>query len=109
MMITGKIENDITFVSVTGDIDMFNSKIFKEDLYAQLWKKDTGAMRIDMREVNYMDSSGLGVLFAFAKMMKKNRKMIWITNLNDKIKNVIVLAGMDKMILGEPYESSLKR
>ena len=104
MNITGRAENDITFVTITGDIDMFNAKQFKEELYGQLWKQETGGMRLDMRDVNYMDSSGLGVLFAFVKAVKKTGKIIWVTNLNDKITNVIILAGMNKIIFGTTDE-----
>ena len=32
MRITSQAENDILFVSVTGDIDMWNAKKFKENL-----------------------------------------------------------------------------
>ena len=100
MRTTSQAENDILFVSVTGDIDMWNAKKFKENLYDELWKEKIGGVRLDMRDVNYMDSSGLGVLFAFIKAVKKMGKIVWVTNLNDKITSTIVLAGMDKEIFG---------
>ncbi len=102
--ITGRVENDINFLTVIGDIDMFTSKSFKEQLYKHIWKSKTGGVQINLMNVNYIDSSGLAVLYSFTKMLKKTGVQIWISNANDRIQNIIALAGFGKYFFGAEYE-----
>lgn len=97
MIVTGRVESDITFISVSGDIDMFNSKIFEDELYRLVNKEQTGGVKIDLKGSNYMDSSGLGVLFAVIKRLRRAGIQVWVTNVNEKITSVIELAGLDKI------------
>ena len=106
--ITGRVENDIYFLSVIGDIDMFTSKSFKEQLYKHIWKTQTGGVQINLMNVNYMDSSGIATLFAFVKTLKKTGVQIWITNVNDRIQSIMALAGFGKFFFGAEYEYSKK-
>ena len=105
---SGKIENDIAFISIIGDIDMFSSQKIKKELWDFVHNKKIVGVRIDMRDCNYLDSSGVGVLFAFVNMMKKSGVHIWTKEMTDRVLTTIKLAGLDKFFLDENYESDKK-
>ena len=61
-----------------------------------------------MRDCNYLDSSGVGVLFAFIKMLKKSRIHVWVTGVSERVLSIIKLGGLDKYFFGENYEDTKK-
>ena len=108
MMITGRVENDIGFISIIGDIDMFNSQRAKKELWEFIYNKKIVGMRIDMRDCRYLDSSGVGVLFAYVKMLKRTGVDVWVTQMADRVLSIIKLGGLDKYFLGDNYENVKK-
>ena len=108
MMITGRVENEIIFISIIGDIDMFNSQLAKKELWDTVQNKKIVGLRIDMRDCSYLDSSGVGVLFSFIKMLKKSNVHVWVTEVTESVLSIIKLAGLDRYFLGENYESAKK-
>ena len=105
MMIVSRVENEIIFISILGDIDMFNSQLAKKELWGCVQNKKLVGLRIDMRDCGYLDSSGVGALLSFVKMLKKSGIHTWVTNVTSRVLSIIKLAGLDKYFLGENYES----
>jgi anti-sigma B factor antagonist len=57
-------------------------------------KKD---LIIDCKELNYIDSTGLGIFVGALKKAKQYEKKITITNLKDNIKKLFIITGLDKI------------
>jgi anti-anti-sigma factor len=62
---------------------------------------------IDMKEVNYMDSSGIGALVAGQKKMKAFGGRFYLMNLHDDVLNILKLATLDKFFTIVQDESEL--
>lgn len=54
-------------------------------------------MIIDCKELNYIDSTGLGIFVATLKKAKQCEKKIVISNLKDNIKKLFIITGLDKV------------
>ena len=84
-----------TVVSVSGEVDLYNVSKLKKTLF-DIISKNVKSLVIDMKEVSYMDSSGIGALVASQKKIKINNGKFALLNLNEDVLNVLRLATLDK-------------
>ena len=92
MMINKSTVGDVTIVAPEGTIDLDTSKILKEELHGLI---DTGrtAVVVDFSGVDFMTSTGLGVLVAFAKRVEEVDGKIALCALNDDIREIFDTVG----------------
>lgn len=58
---------------------------------------------IDFKDVTFMDSSGLGAVVLAIKTVQSSGSQIYVCSLNNQVKMLFELAGLDKVI--EIYEN----
>lgn len=97
----GKVEHDeeLTIVSVQGEIDIYSSSVFKEALSMQLDKGRTRFI-IDLCDVDFIDSSGLGVLVSRlrqAKELSEESRPIRLVCDRDAVNKVFRITGLDRV------------
>jgi anti-sigma B factor antagonist len=87
-------------IQISGEVDIYNSQKLKDKLYgiAESMKKD---LKINCRNLNYIDSTGLGVFVGTLKRAKQNNKQIYITSLKENIKKLFLITGLDKLFIIE--------
>jgi anti-sigma B factor antagonist len=87
-------------IFLTGEVDIYTSKSLKEWLNTIIdsTKKD---LIIDFKELNYIDSTGLGILVGALKRIKQYDKNVYITNVKDNIKKLFIITGLDKLFIIE--------
>ncbi|MDQ2087706.1 STAS domain-containing protein [Herbivorax sp. ANBcel31] len=88
--------DDCVKVSLSGEVDIYTSQELKDNLYrvVESNKKD---LIIDCKELDYIDSTGLGIFVGALKKAKQHEKKITITNLKDNIKKLFIITGLDKI------------
>ncbi|MFC1671007.1 STAS domain-containing protein [Spirochaetota bacterium] len=93
MDISVKDEDSRINVIVNGDIEMMTIKSFKDKLFdiGQNTDKD---IEIDLSSVDYIDSSGVGVLISLLKLQKKKGKKLIINKVSSKVLNVLKLSSL---------------
>ena len=84
---------DSVQVVITGDIEMITIKDFKEKLL-QLGQSCEKDIEIDLSSVEYIDSSGVGVLISLLKLQKKKGKNLKIDKVSDKVLSVLKLSSL---------------
>ena len=87
-------ENKIVVLPV-GDIDIVTSPGFKEvvmDMFS-----DNSNILIDGEKLEYMDSTGLGVLISLLKKTKSNNSKISLTNLKPNIYKLFDITGLNNV------------
>lgn len=91
-----EILNDSVKISLKGEIDICTSNELKEKLY-NIIDTNQKDLLIDCKELNYIDSTGLGIFVATLKKAKQYEKKITILNLKDNIKKLFIITGLDKI------------
>jgi anti-sigma B factor antagonist len=89
---------DSARVSITGEIDIYTAQLFKEKLY-NVVDSSGRDLNIDCSNLNYIDSTGLGIFVGALKKTKVNGKEIYLENLKDNIKKLFVITGLDKLFI----------
>lgn len=73
MDIDVKDEGSKIKIVVTGDIEMMTIRSFKQKLF-EIGQQVDKDIEIDLSSVDYIDSSGVGVLISLLKLQKKRAK-----------------------------------
>ena len=79
-------------------IDMDKSPDFKKELLSWL-VHDSPNLVIDLAQVDYMDSSGLGALLFGIRQAKRFHGNLVVTNLCSKVKKLLEIAHLTKTII----------
>lgn len=80
-------------VVVHGDIEMMTIKDLKEKLL-DLGQNTDKDIDLDLSSVEYIDSSGVGVLISLLKLQKKKGRMLKIKKVSPKVLNVLKLSSL---------------
>ncbi len=82
-------------IEVTGEVDLYNVSELKKALFS-ITDGNYKSVVVDMKNVNYMDSSGIGALVAGQKKMKAHAGNFAIMNLHEDVLNILKLATLDR-------------
>ena len=88
-----KEESDVVNIMVFGDIEMMSIKNFKEKLF-EIGNNLDKNIEIDLSNVDYIDSSGVGVLISLLKLQKKKGKNLNIKKVSSKVLRVLKLSSL---------------
>ncbi|EOC99440.1 STAS domain-containing protein [Caldisalinibacter kiritimatiensis] len=79
-----------------GEIDIYTSPEFKETLLDLIEKKNIDIV-VDGEKLDYIDSTGLGVLISALKKAKENQKTVFLTNIKPNINKLFDITGLNKV------------
>ena len=83
-------------IAVVGDVDLYNVVELKQAIFRLLDAEDVQSLIIDMKNINYMDSSGIGALVAGQKKVKTKGGKFALMNMKEDILNILKLATLDQ-------------
>lgn len=84
---------EIFIVDVNGEMDLYNSYKLKE-LVMKMLEKNVKKFVINLEQVDYIDSSGIGALIFICSTLKKMNLKLSITNVHGSVKKVIELTKL---------------
>lgn len=90
--------DDAVKVYLSGEADIYTSQNLKDRLYSILDSTQMD-LKIDCKELNYIDSTGLGIFVGTLKKSKQYGKNIYILNLKENIKKLFTITGLDKLFI----------
>jgi anti-sigma B factor antagonist len=93
MEIDVKEDDKLVSISINGDIEMMTIKSFKQKLF-EIGQNIDKDIEIDLSNVDYIDSSGVGVLISLLKLQKKKGKELKINKVSPKVLNVLKLSSL---------------
>lgn len=86
---------DHKIIEVSGEVDLYNVSELKKSLFS-ITDGTNQSVVVDMKNVNYMDSSGIGALVAGQKKMKAHNGNFALVNIHEDVLNILKLATLDK-------------
>ena len=89
-------ENNFWKVSLEGELDISTADKLKEQLHKLADEKKID-IKIDLSNLDYIDSIGLGVMIGVLKKLKIEDKEIYILNPKNNVKKIFTITGLDKI------------
>jgi len=80
-------------IDILGEMDIYNSQQLKA-LFSKMLSKNIRSFVINMNNVDYIDSAGIGALIFICEKIAKEKLQIAITNVHGIVKNVIELTKL---------------
>jgi anti-sigma B factor antagonist len=82
---------------VEGEIDISNAHHFKKQLETAL-EEEKQNITIDLSELTYIDSTGLGVIIGTYGVINKDGYTIKLLNPGESVKKLLRISGLDKKL-----------
>jgi len=79
-------------VSISGGLTISNVRIFKDIIFSDSFRVKN--IILDLKEFDYIDSSGIGLLFALCKLQREHNKDVKLDNVNLEIKEILEISGL---------------
>ena len=90
-------EDHVQCFKIVGEVDAFTAPLLKE--HFSVAQKIQGLQaEIDLSEVDYIDSTGLGIFIGFYKALQENGGYVKITGVNARLKRLFEITGLDQII-----------
>ncbi|ASN07081.1 STAS domain-containing protein [Virgibacillus necropolis] len=90
-------ENNKSNVILSGEIDAYTAPKLKDALLP-LTKINGKTVEVDLDQVGYMDSTGLGVFISALKSTKEFDSHLRLINLQDRVLRLFKITGLDEIM-----------
>ena len=90
------MEANIRILEPTGILDGTQAEAFRAEVDEAL---EAGAdeLLIDLKDITFVDSSGLGILVVVLKKVRACKKKLYVCSINDQVKMLFELTSMDRV------------
>jgi anti-sigma B factor antagonist len=85
------------FVSVSGEIDAYTAPKLREELLP-LTEGENKVITVNLKDVSYMDSTGLGVFVGMFKQLTKNEGELKLVELSERMKRLFAITGLSHIM-----------
>jgi anti-sigma B factor antagonist len=91
-------------VTVAGEIDAYTAPKLREELSP--FAEGDNTIIVNLKNVSYLDSTGLGVFVSLFKQLKKNEGELKLTDLSDRLIRLFKITGLNNImnISGDPED-----
>lgn len=97
-MLEKTVKNNDVYFKITGEIDHHSVKSIKEIIDTEIIMLRPPKIYLDLSEVSFMDSSGLGLILGRYQISKKICVDFAVYKPSDAVYRIIKMSGCDKFI-----------
>ena len=90
-------ENHILTAKILGDIDHHSARSVREKIDALIFSKRPSMVVLDLSAVEFMDSSGLGLLVGRLRVAQELRTTLRVTGVDRRKMQIFSMAGLERM------------
>lgn len=94
MQIKSRIYNNTLYVILSGELDEHTAIYTRTQLDSLFEKITYSQVIIDLSELDFMDSTGIGVLIGRYKKLKSSKVPIYIYNPSNHIEKIFKISGL---------------
>ena len=94
---TRKLENGITVVEISGRLNLGNSLLGIESGIKRLIEAGARKLIVDLSDVNYIDSSGIGMLVACAGQLEQSSGRMRIAGASGAVAKAFEIVHMERI------------
>ena len=88
--------NSFWTVSLEGELDVSTADELKKYLHKLVDEKNID-MKLNLEDLDYIDSTGLGVMIGILKRLKIEGKEVYIEKPKNNVRKIFNITGLDKI------------
>ena len=93
------VENQVLYVNLNGELDHHTSDQLRSRLNTVMSESQIKHIVFNLKHLDFMDSSGIGMLMGRYKSIQKNSGKVAITGLQPTVKKIVQMSGLHKILL----------
>lgn len=101
LKVTSALSNGVCRVTAEGEVDVSNADALKDAIAAPLGDGEVSQIVIDLTDVPYIDSTGIGVLVGAEHRALEAGKKLSAVGVQPNVARVFGMLGVEGMIAGE--------
>ena len=98
MRVKDTLYKNVLFISLIGELDQHNADLIRQELETIIAETEAKKVVFDLKELEFMDSSGIGVLLGRYKKLLAKKIPVFITNSNKHVDRVLMMSGIYKLM-----------
>lgn len=98
MKLYTKVEQNALIVKVFGELDLVIAEQFKSTVEKELDQLKVSNLILDLQEVTFIDSSGLGAILGRYKTISERHGKMSLVNPQPPVKRILELSGVLRII-----------
>lgn len=84
-------------INIFGEVDAYTVEVLRAKL-DEIKELNNNHFEVNLADVNYIDSTGLGTLVGFYKEVKKQEGTLKIVGLNERLNRLFEITGLSKVM-----------
>ncbi len=93
-MVKSKVYDNTLYINIVGDLDEHNAVNVRKDIDNLIKYENYKQIIIDLSELDFMDSTGIGVLIGRYKLVKDKGVPIFISSPNKQVDKIFSMTGI---------------
>ncbi len=89
---------DTLTITLSGEIDHHTARTARVEIDRQIYFYKAGTVVLDLSEIAFMDSSGLGLILGRYTHIREMGGVLKVLNPTKSVKRLLTLAGTEKII-----------
>ncbi|HPA72005.1 MAG: STAS domain-containing protein [Spirochaetes bacterium] len=85
-------------IALVGEFNLYNVRELKETLFSQITSAENNII-INMKQVSYMDSNAIGVLYAAQKKLMDMNKELYLSQMSVELADVMRIVGLNFSVI----------
>lgn len=102
------LRKNTLFIRVKGEMDQATCGELRVKLLEVIVKYDVTNLVFNLKELEFLDSSGIGVIIGRYNQLKAKGGKVILCNLNKNIEKIIMLSGLTKICTLKDNEETAK-
>ena len=88
---------NVQLIRLDENITFSNARLFRDSIDSVIYKEPAGVV-VDLKHVNFINSTGIGVLAAAHSKLKSSNKQFVLLNVRQEVVRVLKIIGFDTLI-----------
>jgi anti-sigma B factor antagonist len=86
----------VTVLELSGILDGIRGNQLRQEV-SEIVKNGSDILLIDLKDVKFVDSSGLGALVSAMQMVRKAESKLFVCSVNDQVRMLFELTKLDRI------------
>lgn len=102
------MKSGIRIIEPSGILDGNHAEAFRQEVDTAL-EAGADTLLIDLKDITFIDSSGLGILVVIMKKVRALKKEMYVCSINEQVRMLFELTSMDRVFSVLPDRAAFER
>ena len=91
-------QRDTLIVYPQGELDHHSAQAMREEMDAAMEDRQIRTLILDLRDLTFMDSSGIGVIIGRYRLLSRRGGSVYVRNMSPQVEKLFTLSGLHRII-----------